>query len=83
MAHHAALADILRTGDARAEEFRIQLDEEFRERRFTAALLNNSQLLPMLGDDFEKADDLIRDESFWPVVGMKTRPAYLFIRRED
>ena len=83
MAHRAALADILRIEDERAREFEQQLAREFEERRFVAALIDNSQSLPMLGDDFEKADDLIRDDSFWPVVGMKTRPEFLFLRREE
>jgi hypothetical protein len=83
LAHRAALADILRIEDERAREFEQQLAREFEERRFVAALIDNSQSLPMLGDDFEKADDLIRDDSFWPVVGMKTRPEFLFLRREE
>lgn len=82
-AHRAALADILRIEDARAKELDSQLSEEFRSRHFVAALIDNSHSLPMLGDDFERADDLIRDDSFWPVVGVKTRPSILFVRSED
>lgn len=82
IAHRAALFDILRIEDARAKEFEQQLTREFEERRFVAALIDNGQSLPMLGDDFEKTDVLIRDDSFWPVVGMKTRPEFLFLRRE-
>ncbi|MEZ4654593.1 MAG: glycosyltransferase family 39 protein [Candidatus Eisenbacteria bacterium] len=82
-AHRAAIDDIMRTHDAHAKELEAQLPREVEDRKFVAALVDNGLMLPLLGDSFHKEPDLIRDDSFWPVVGMKTRPAFLFVREED
>jgi hypothetical protein len=81
-AHRAALDDILRVGDERAEQFRTDLIEQIAERRFVAALVGNSAFVPLLGEGFRRERELIEDETFFPVVGMKMRPNFLFVREE-